>query len=418
MESLARQTVDYARSYLRLPTPLSNRVLQFSNPLCVGLLALSGLSCRPEPYTETFETTVSVATCLDDSDTRAPKPPEARVATGQANLIGLIGDSLAFGRITSLRWVDDSLAIATDRLSDNRVHLLNVNRRSVISSFGRNGKGPGEFTDPRWVIPSSPTTGAWIYDGGAARLTEVALAPPDSIGARRRDIHLQTPVPIAGLFWFRGSLVANVFSADRLFLRFDSTGAPLHWLPHPGLVAPDSVDHNGGRLRINRTRTAYVASTQRVAVAYQASNRIDLYDENLCLLRSLRGPIDIIPRFRIWKDAAGGRRFAWEPDNELAYVSVDANANAVVGLMCGDCQQRRSLPTVVHVFDWETDELTVINLDLPVYAVALSPSTNVLLGAAQDPYPHVRIWHLDGLHDLHAARMPPLRAAANTARRR
>lgn len=82
-----------------------------------------------------------------------------------------LGDSLTFGRITSLRVVRGRLVV-TDALTRPHIHILDIATGVVVKQFGAHGDGPGEYRDPQWVHGQPGDSGAvWVYDYVHRRLT-------------------------------------------------------------------------------------------------------------------------------------------------------------------------------------------------------------------------------------------------------
>jgi len=46
------------------------------------------------------------------------------------------------------------------------------------------------------------------------------------------------------------------------------------------------------------------------------------------------------------------------------------------------------------MFHWKGGFAGSVDLDVPVYTIALSPSGTTLLGAAEEPFPQIVVWRL------------------------
>ena len=73
--------------------------------------------------------------------------------------------------------------LVTDIGGGASLHVLNQGRR--VASFGREGRGPGEFSGIRTLQPSADGRTVWLYDLGNTRLTLLDL---DSVAAGRRAV--------------------------------------------------------------------------------------------------------------------------------------------------------------------------------------------------------------------------------------
>lgn len=181
-----------------------------------------------------------------------------------------------------------------------------------------------------------------------------------------------------------------------MVVQLDSAGAFLRWLPIVGPVEADSIRHRSGRMRLNRARFAHDPTTGRFALAYQSTNRVEMYDSSGCLLAVGEGTPKVdseyVLRRRFFRRA---EPFSWSDSVRFGYVGVDATSSRVLALFCGSCSVTRQLPHQVDVFSWFGRNLGSLKLDKPVYAIAVAHNADYIIGAAEEPYPHVAVWKID-----------------------
>lgn len=157
------------------------------------------------------------------------------------------------------------------------------------------------------------------------------------------------------------------------------------------LPVDDSLNNLVFRVRVNRNRAAVDPSHRRLVLAYQAINRLDIYDSVPALRGSIAGPRKVAMSFsRV--DSRRGPAFTWTESNERAYVGVDASQDHIFALFCGKCGPE--LARIVHVFTWEGRFIREFVLDQGVLGIAVSPDGTTLFGATEEPFPAVVLWNL------------------------
>lgn len=344
---------------------------------------------------------IGLLACAHDSskDDGCPLAVESVDPTGHspisATRLATIGDSLTFGRLTSLRWLNDSIVAATDAEGRYRIHLVDVTRRSTHASFGRQGFGPGEYVDPRWIEQvATSDSSLWIFDPSVGRLSEVRLTPPDSIGSVKRQMILRIPHRAQSVHRVGDSLIAVALAPDRLLMLLDSTGRFRRWLPFRGDVSADSLPHVGGRTRLNRVRMVVEPDRGRLALAHQMRARIDYLDRDGCVEASARGPVTVAAQYDLQR-RDGGLVFTYGKNFEFAYVGVDASSAYLFSLFCGSCSNENRLANEIHVFSFGGGFVGSIELDgAGVYAIAVSRDGRFLVGAEEEPFPRIGLWQL------------------------
>lgn len=107
---------------------------------------------------------------------------------------------------------------------------------------------------------------------------------------------------------------------------------------------------------------------------------------------SIRGPRPTTAKYRISSDD----RFFWDPQGQMAYTGIQATSRYVYAMFCGcreaDDPDQRSQR--VHVFRWNGDFVSEIQLDRRVTAFAVSPDDSFLYGSITEPHPAVGEWRL------------------------
>lgn len=332
---------------------------------------------------------------------REPQHTSRPVPVHELATMAIIGDSLSFGRITSLRVIGD-LLIATDRMFSPHVTIIDVPSYRILTRFGKHGRGPGEFQDAMWVAADPEALDhIWVYDYQTRRFSQFSVQPNDAEKARHvKDILLRSSYPPSQPVWTSSGILTNGYFPDHTMLQLAASGDPNKWIIADPAISQRDLSHLTGRIRLNRTRVAASPSRGRLALAYQAQNRLDIFrmdnaqDMNRRLLVTTQGPRDVQPDYELVDVERGAEQFVWTPNNELGYVWVDASEEYILALFCGTCAQAERLPDLVHVFDWNGVFVEEIKLDRQVWSIAVSQDGGILFGAVDEPFPSIAAWNL------------------------
>lgn len=317
-------------------------------------------------------------------------PPESLRA------IATIGDSLSFGYIVALEAAGGWLVVA-DRSYDQHITVIELPSGKVAARLGRHGEGPGEFVSPYWITSTnSGSAQFWIFDPRTRRLSRLDLR--GGTATIDTTLSLTAPFAIYEPLWHNSGLVATGMFPDYTLIELDSTGRATRWLDGAQPYSEEEVLHRSGRARLNRGRLAAHPAGDRLAVAYQLTNRIDVVSGDMEAVATWYGPIPVEAKYRVWQDDQRGLLFAWEDDNPYGYVSLDADSTFVYGLFCGDCIARNGLPKDLHVFSWNGRLVQRLVLDREIRSIAVSSDGQFLFGAVENPYPAVAVWRLPFPH--------------------
>lgn len=303
----------------------------------------------------------------------------------------LFGDSVAFASISSIQPIGQQLLV-TDRLMSKHLALIDLHTGSVLARAGSHGQGPNEFRDPgAFIVESVSPPRAWVYDFQNRRLS---LLSADT----RRGLMIEESRPFnAGVsieqpFRIGDTYIANGLFPDYTLLVVDSTGNPMRRIvadqPFPARTMPHAI----GRRLLNRSYLTAHPDGQRLALAYQWASRIDFFTTDGRHLGSVQGPRTTAAKYRISSDD----RFLWDPQGQMAYTGIQATDRYVYAMFCGcrEADDRDQRSQRVHVFRWNGDFVSEIQLDRRVTAFAVSPDDAVLYGSITEPHPAVGEWRL------------------------
>ena len=301
--------------------------------------------------------------------------------------VRVLGDSMAFGRIEDLEPMDARLLVL-DTQGRNRVALLDTATGAVVDTGGRVGQGPGEYITPKAIDPAGPSR-AWVYDFQAGRLSLVDLAHLAAKPTRmlRADAGLFNPV------WMGDTLVANGLFAGELLRFYTNQGTSTvvaHAAGRPAFTrVPPEV-----ALHLNRSALAVNPGRTRIAQAFLFTSRLQFYGRDGRILRTLAGPEEVTPDYRVVPDRREHiSRFVRSDRTRFSYLDVAATDRLVYALFSGrsrgEYDDRAYTADQLHVFTWEGTLVGIWKLDQDVYRIAVDPRTGVLYGARDLPYPAV-----------------------------
>ena len=209
------------------------------------------------------------------------------------------------GRLISWRWGGDKL---------NVFDWTGV----YIASFGRQGGGPGEYTNHLQAIRVGPGDSIHVFDGGNMRHTildeDLRVAEMKRLPVRP---HMHGVVRLANGEWM---LNAHVPTPERI-------GWPLHVLNADG-----EIERSFGALQpVYRADISHFGSRRmtpaagdRVWVAWRTEYRVELWDTSNRRLRSL---VRDVPWFRPWF-----RNPTFGPDQPInpSLIDIHLDANGVL----------------------------------------------------------------------------------------
>lgn len=297
---------------------------------------------------------------------------------GRPQTIGVVGE-----------WV-----LVGDVPRPHALHVISRRDGRPLASWGREGKGPGEFED-LWGIQDAGGREAWLFDSGQGRLTRVDVAAlvAGATDPVRRMLALRSELAPLSALWVADTLLvsAGMFTRGRL-AHFDSGGAlrrVVGALPNAGQGVPPEVAQHAysGTLARHPTRPL-------VAIGTRHADRVEIYDAAGRVVTVGRGPARFEPAFRV-QVRGNDPLMASGGDLRFGYVDLTAAGDRLYGLYSGrtrgELPGRANFGDQVHVFDWSGRLVQVLTLDARVLgiAVAAGPGGRTLYATRYDPEPAV-----------------------------
>jgi hypothetical protein len=342
---------------------------------------------------------LALAACGGDADDAGPPPPRDAPAAAERLSARVLDDSDTLAMPGDLAVVGEHLVLINDR-ADSLIRVYHAETGALRLSFGRQGRGPGEF-ESGWSLDPAPgsRTAFWIYDLNLQRLTHVDLATDFGPSGTYRDriVTLQGGGAPTSPFWLSDSLFLSpgYYNEPGRLAHFAATGRMLRVVgdPPPGDAdVPLAVRQHAyqSTARPNPARTL-------VAVGTRHADRLDIYRPDGTRVASAPRPAEFEPVYQVAR--AGGRpTMATGDDLRFGYIDVattDAYVYALYsGLRRADAPGRANFGRMVRVFDWNAKLVRTFELDGPVRSIAADPADRRLYAARIDPAPAVVTYEL------------------------
>ena len=304
-------------------------------------------------------------------------PDSVKMLTPSREFVG----SGSWGAVAEVVALGDSLFVY-DLYGPPAVTVLDRETGGVVGTFGRKGRGPGEFQDMSDVFADQAVPGQfWIYDAPARRLS--LYGPGDSAGVGLlRTVPLQVRGYVPYLRLTRtGLMMAGVFDDGSPVVLSDTSGG--HMRERYGAYpAHRPGDPSNTALRANEPEVTYRPHGSGLAVAYRHFNLLQFYDLESGRVVSVVGPNPFEPRPEDLVDLN---------PKKFAYAKVRSTARYVYALFCGCTNRDRSRPLLLQVFTWDGELVTVVAIDHRSWqwVFDVSPDDRFIYTMTEHPQPLV-----------------------------
>lgn len=130
-------------------------------------------------------------------------------------------------------------------------------------------------------------------------------------------------------------------------------------------------------------------SQQWLAVAFQLSDRLHVYDPDGDLSRAIAGPVEVKLDFDLKPLPDGGHRFATNSETTFSYLAVESNRDVIVALFAG---RHAGAPGPVysgdelHVFRWDGTPVGTWRIPEAVVAIHLDNANRRVYAVRRTPF--------------------------------
>lgn len=326
------------------------------------------------------------------SDTGDEPPTRAGLQRTERISARVVDSSEELAIPADLTLVGDHLVLINNH-ADSVIRVYRAETGEHMLSFGRQGRGPGEF-EGAWSLDAAPGSANtfWIYDIALQRLTGVDLARDfGSARAYRENIvSLQGGGPPTSPVWIGDTLFLSpgYFEAPGRLAHFAASGRMLRVVGDPPPGNPDTPLP----VRQHAYQSTARPNPQRtlIAVATRHADRLDVYRPDGTVVASAARPDQFEPVYTVGQ--AGGQPTMTTGD-ELRFGYIDlATTNRYIyalysGLRRADAPGRANFGRVVRIFDWNAKLVRTLELDQPVLSIAADPADRRVYAVRIDPAP-------------------------------
>ncbi|HEU4452038.1 MAG TPA: BF3164 family lipoprotein [Longimicrobium sp.] len=307
---------------------------------------------------------------------------------------GIVYKSSTLAGPSAVEWMGTQLVVL-DPMGDSLVKVFDVASGILERSFGRRGKGPGEFSGA-WGFdaPERQKGFIWIYDVQLRRLTRVHLQANPRTGWKLGEhlIHLLSEFTVnSPVFLHDGSIVspALMSHAGRV-ARFDSAGTLLG-ISGPAPPAPQGVPLRVAQhayqsiARTNPSRTMFVLATRH-------ADQLEIYRSDGALVTIARGRNPFTPTYTV-RMSRGQPELATNDELRFGYVGLATTENRIYALYSGksraEAPGRANYGSVIRVSDWNGTFRESWSLRQSTLGIAVDSAGRTLYAVRHDPEPAI-----------------------------
>ena len=276
------------------------------------------------------------------------------------------------------------------------LHVIDRAQGRHLASWGREGRGPGEFLSLWGIQREGRSDRVWLYDPGQTRLTLLDVSALVGGGDPLVEVlRLQTDfVPMTAVWVGDSAIVSSGLFADGRFARFDRGGV-LRSVAGP---LPSARDGTPAAVAQHAYSGTLVAHPERslIAIATRHADRLEIHHVDGRPIRTARGPLGFEPVYEV-KIVEGHPNMATGDELRFGYVDAAAEGEHIYALYSGRTRGepgKSHFGGEVHVFDWEGRLLRILPLDERALAIAVDPDERTLYTIRHDPEPAVLRYEL------------------------
>ncbi|MDY3070555.1 MAG: BF3164 family lipoprotein [Parabacteroides sp.] len=280
--------------------------------------------------------------------------------------------------------------LAIEALGEDHLFVVyNLNTRKKVGEHIRQGQGPEEMLAPLFV---NRTDSVFIFDQMTANMFMYSksdfLSENDIVSSQK--IKFSVSPLFSTLGKVSNSYIASAYRAEALAYKFDSYGKktgnfgsyPL--LPSENFSDLEIVNVFRGSVTTN--------GTDRVAVCYNYTDLIDIYDAEGKLIKELYGPEQFYSKFVEFHEGdIVGSKGTPETFRDAFYVPLGTSEHFYVLYMGNYVRvpDYKFMGKHVFVFDWEGNPKTHYQLDQGVSYITVDETNRVIYGISDDPEYHL-----------------------------
>lgn len=300
----------------------------------------------------------------------------------------------AFGIPWQVRVLNDSSLVVAD-FRPPYLHIVERLSGRVAMSFGRAGRGPGEYiSQPEIAVTTSRRYPVIAWSPDLARVTLVGLDRSESQPDSTLSVHIsgRTNNPIAlddsYVLLSRASDTTAVATINLRSGAWTMGGRPIAYLRSDSLTPLARISLPGELTMCANDDRTLLFRGSRIA------GRAEITDITASSVDTLDVPYAFDPFYK-WDPEYAGYVAEWTNAQRKGYVDCAAGGDLIFALFSGrrsgsfSNAYERLLARYVHVFRWDGTLVRVLRLSEPVFSIAFDATTSTLYGARWDPEPGI-----------------------------
>ncbi len=341
--------------------------------LCVLFLGLFFMSCNKDKII------YADATLVDYDDFKEVVELKAETIAGFDSLV------LAPTHLC----VYDSVLVTINKRTNKRIHVLNVNTKKKIAEHISVGQGPGEMLLPRFV----GNNGCKILISDLIKSTVAEYNMGDFFKPDEpllmKSISLQKPIS-GEVRLLKDGFIGDVSrNTSFLFYEFNRKGEIVDSIGRYPEANWDVTDVE----KNNMYSFAFTTNQQdRLAVCYNWTDLIDIYDKEGHLLNRIHGPRYFASHFEEFNDGKVISSSRVKGKTRDAYFSPVNVGDEFWVLFSGKSESEDGyniLAEQIFVFGWDGTPRRILNLDKGVFAFTVNEKMKKIYGISDSPDFHI-----------------------------
>ncbi len=316
--------------------------------------------------------------------------PYARVPSTELHG-SVINDDTTLAAPSVLCISGDFLLVGNSR-GDSAVIILDQHSGRLVTSFGRNGEGPGEYRSVVGIQADreNPST-VWLYDMTLRRLTQITLNRNADVirPVADRSIRVDVDGLTTSVAWLTASSLIGLgfYESGRLSMLSDHGVLQEFWGPLP--PNPDHVP-SAVLQHAYQSSMAVRPNTDEIAVVTRHASNLEIYDRLGHLTVRTNGPFAFTPTFGVAKGVSGAVMSSGD-SLRFGYIAIAVTKKNIYALFSGRTRLmypgEANLGEYVHVFAWDGAFEAAYHLDQPAIAIAVDTGGTTLYAASYVPRP-------------------------------
>jgi hypothetical protein len=297
-----------------------------------------------------------------------------------------------FGTPWRLHVLNDSVLLVTDN-QPPYLHSVHIPRRQILSSFGRSGRGPGEFVSVPQVTPFiAPTDSFVTWARDLSRFSFSTVQP--RLGTRDSTVVAERHGATTNPLVLRDSVLVMQSTTD-------STGFVVYSL------RGNDVRYGGVPMQFSKSDslTPLAASSlpgdlvacaspdgRTIVRASRVAGKVELVDVATFAVRNVEVPYSFEPYYE-WDPEYSGYVVQQIAKQRRAYIDCATTPEGFLLLFSGRLrgafpdQYDRLLGQYLHAFTWDGTLSYVGRFDVPIWAFALALNGRDVFALRWEPGP-------------------------------